>query len=92
MTHPAPPEPDATEAIEILQVNEAGEPVGWRGINEPPDFTKPCVDGCLAPGSSVHTHVIRKGFLLIGTRCYVEVDLDMNVQAVGMMRPFAVAS
>ena len=62
-----------------------GAPVGFKAITEPGPI---CLDGCLAPGSSPHSHSILKGWHLVGTSGYVDLDTDGNGIRTGMLYPF----
>lgn len=54
----------AKDAAEYLRLNNCGEPVGFRAVSE---SGPNCTAGCLAPGSSPHSHSIITAWELIGT-------------------------
>lgn len=79
------PEWAATLAATILVTCDAGSPVGWRATTT----TGPtCTAGCLAPGSSAHSHTTITGYRFYGTKAFIEVDLDGNGVRIATIHPF----
>jgi len=65
--------------------NRMGEPVGFRAITETGAV---CDAGCLAPGSSPHSHAIVKAWRIIGTQGFLDVDPGtMLVVRAAMIHP-----
>lgn len=78
-----------TLTAEEFRAYHCGEPVGWRVIR---GEAETCTKGCLAPGSSPHSHPPIVTYFLIGTTGYAEVDATTHmVMASGVIRPFPVA-
>lgn len=71
------------EARRILRTNDCGEVVGYRPLST---SGPTCAKGCLAPGSSRHSHAITHGWLLIGTKGLIEVDLTFTPLLLASIR------
>lgn len=87
---PAAPEMPVATAIEILAANNCGEPVGYRITREA--NAPRCYQGCLAPGSSPHSHPKVIGYLLVGTTGTVETDADLKPYRASTLHPFSSAA
>lgn len=75
---------DLDEAREALAANNCGDPVGYRVLR---GSAETCLRGCMAPGSSPHSHPPIVGYFLIGTTGYVQVNNDGVPMACGTLRP-----
>lgn len=87
---PAQPELSEARAIEILAANNCGSPVGYRMIREA--NAPRCYQGCLAPGSSPHSHPKVIGYLLVGTTGTVETDANLKPYRSSTLHPFGSAA
>lgn len=89
---PVPGDPAFPEAkaIDMLTASNCGSPVGYRIIREA--NAPRCYQGCLAPGSSPHSHPRVIGYLLVGTTGTVETDAYLKPHRVSTLRAFGSAA
>jgi hypothetical protein len=81
--------PDAILKYLTLYTQHIGTPVGFRALTESgPD----CQGGCLAPGSSPHSHSIVTAWELIGTTGILTVDPQGNCVRDSTVHPFPVSA
>lgn len=64
---------------------DIGDPVGFRAITEEGPR---CHAGCLAPGSSPHSHGTIVGWQIIGTAGILEVDTALMGVRASVVHPF----
>lgn len=73
-----------------LENTYVGEPVhGWWAITEHGPI---CHDGCLAPGSSPHSHATVVGYWIITDRSRIRTDTDGIAMSAGVLHPVQVTA
>lgn len=81
--------PDHIATDVNLYVEENGKPIGFRALTE---YGPICHEGCLAPGSSPHSHATITGYELIYERGIITVRPDGAAIRSTSIHPFPRAS
>lgn len=77
---------NVVETAHLIAANEGETLVGYRAITS---SGPNCTRGCLAPGSSPHSHSIIERWMIVTNNGVYEVDPNGNCQRASVLHHFA---